>query len=184
MKDSSKRLGIIVGLIFTGAIIFAIVYSSIAAGTNNSNYTHRTPKTNQVEQQYTGTKMITLKQTIDYDTKTINDETLEYGKTEIRTNGAAGEKTLTYEVVYENGKEKERELVKEEVTKQPITKVIANGTKIIWHCIDTTSYNKNPYDDNYCISSTGEARYVNDSRAKALEPSYRPSKRGAARYNF
>jgi hypothetical protein len=40
-----------------------------------------------------------------------------------------GEKTLTYEVRYTNGVETDRELVKEELTKEPVTEVIAIGTR-------------------------------------------------------
>lgn len=54
---------------------------------------------------------------------------------------------------------------------------------ITWHCIDATSYNKNPYDDNLCTSNTGEARYVSDSQARALDPSYIPGTYGHPYYN-
>lgn len=39
-------------------------------------------------------------------------------------------------------KEISRELIKEEITKQLVTRVIAKGIKIAWHCVDATSYNK------------------------------------------
>ena len=54
---------------------------------------------------------------------------------------------------------------------------------ITWHCIDVTSYNQNAYDDNKCTSSAGEVRYVSDSQAIALDPSYSPGKSGAYYYN-
>lgn len=54
---------------------------------------------------------------------------------------------------------------------------------ITWHCIDATSYNKNPYDDNLCTSSTGEVRYASDSQARALDPSYTPGTYGHPYYN-
>lgn len=63
------------------------------------------------------------------------------------------------------------EMVKQEP--QPIT----------WHCVDVTSYNKNPYDDNLCTSNTGETRYVSDSQARALDPSYTPGTSGHPYYN-
>ena len=64
-----------------------------------------------------------------------------------------------------------------------LAKVIAKGTKIVWHCVDATSYNKNPYDDNKCTSSTGEIRYVSDSQSRALDPSYSPGQSGHYYYN-
>lgn len=54
---------------------------------------------------------------------------------------------------------------------------------ITWSCVDATSYNKNPYDDNLCTSSTGEVRYVSDSQARALDPSYTPGTSGHPYYN-
>ena len=57
------------------------------------------------------------------------------------------------------------------------------STAVTWRCIDVTSYNKNPYDDNKCTSSTGEVRYVSDSQARALDPSYIPGTSGHWYYN-
>lgn len=54
---------------------------------------------------------------------------------------------------------------------------------VTWHCVDATSYNRNAYDDNKCTSSTGEVRYVSDSQAVALDPTYSPGKSGAYYYN-
>ncbi len=54
---------------------------------------------------------------------------------------------------------------------------------ISWHCVDATSYNKNPYDDNRCTSSAGEVKYVSDSQARALDPSYTPGTSGHPYYN-
>ena len=54
---------------------------------------------------------------------------------------------------------------------------------ITWYCIDATSYNKNPYDDNMCTSSTGEVRYVSDSQARVLDPDYVPGAYGHPYYN-
>jgi hypothetical protein len=51
-----------------------------------------------------------------------------------------------------------------------------------WHCVDATSYNQNAYDDNKC-SNDNETRYVSDSQAIELDPSYRPGKAGGSYYN-
>lgn len=51
-----------------------------------------------------------------------------------------------------------------------------------WHCIDATSYNQNAYDDNKCTKGS-ETRYVSDSQAIDLDPSYSPGKSGATYYN-
>lgn len=51
-----------------------------------------------------------------------------------------------------------------------------------WRCVDATSYNQNAYDDNKCTDGN-ETRYVSDSQAESLDPSYLPGKAGAAYYN-
>lgn len=161
-------------------IITAIV-GLVAGAAIASNNIGNGPTAQAENSERTATE--TKKESISYNTQTVEDGSLEYGKTATRTTGSYGEKTYTYSVKYENDKEVSRELVKEEITKQPVDEVIAKGTKIMWHCVDATSYNQNAYDDNKCTSSTGEVRYTSDSQAVALDPSYSPGKSGAYYYN-
>lgn len=70
-----------------------------------------------------------------------------------------------------------------EAPQEPIAEVTAKGTKILWHCVDATSYDRNPYNDNKCTSSTGEVRYLSDYQAEALDTTYRAGKAGAYYYN-
>ena len=51
-----------------------------------------------------------------------------------------------------------------------------------WHCVDATSYNKNPYDDNKCVKGS-EVKYVSDSEARKLDPKYSPGQSGHSYYN-
>ncbi len=131
----------------------------------------------------TETKTVVEKGTVPYQTSTVEDPSLEYGKTETRTKGVIGEIAYTYSITYIDGKETSRELVKKETTRQPVNEVVAKGSKNVWHCVDVTSYDKNSYNDNRCTSSTGEVRYVSDSQSIALDPTYSPSKAGAYYYN-
>ncbi|MBQ1373250.1 G5 domain-containing protein [Candidatus Saccharibacteria bacterium] len=125
----------------------------------------------------------TTTESIPYNTITVKDSSVEYGKTVVREAGKPGVKTYTYSVTYEKGKEIKRDPVRTEITTEPVDKIIAEGTKILWHCRDVTSYNKNPYDDNECTSSTGEVRLVSDSQAIQLDPTYTPGKSGHSYYN-
>ncbi len=177
-KDAKKVIPILIVV----AIVVGIIGMAIFTTTKNTDkpFEYNSALHQKPEKEV---KTETEIKVIPYETTTVNDGNLEYGKTETRTTGVNGEKTYTYEVTYENGKETSRELIKEEVTKQPVTKVVANGTKIVWHCVDATSYNKNPYDDNRCTSSTGETRYVSDSQSRALDPSYYPGQAGHPYYN-
>ena len=169
----------------TMAIIFLIlgVIFIIGSTHKSSNTGLKTNSTTTSQETTSSVETETKKEVIKFGTTTVEDPNLEYGKTEIRTAGVNGEITYTYEVTYEEGKETSRRQTDQKVTKQPINQVIAKGTKIVWHCIDVTSYNKNPYDDNKCTSSTGEVRYVSDSEARALDPSYSPGQSGHPYYN-
>ena len=135
------------------------------------------------EEPKTETKTETKTEEIPYASSTVEDANLEYGETQLKTKGVNGKKTLSYEVVYEDGKEVSRKLTGEAVSQQPVNEVIASGTKIVWHCTDATSYDKNPYNDNYCVNSVGQAQYVSDSQSTALDPSYSPGKAGHYYYN-
>lgn len=174
----SEKIAISLGVTAVAGLVFGgVVLSTTDINKTDGNQT----QFQQTEAERTVTE--TKKESISYETKTVEDGSIEYGQTVVRTEGSYGEKTFTYSVTYRGDKEISRELVKEEITKQPVAKVIAKGTKIIWHCVDATSYNKNPYDDNKCTSSTGEVRYVSDSQSRALDPSYRPGQSGHYYYN-
>ena len=125
----------------------------------------------------------TVTETIKYDTRTVEDGNLEYGKTEVRTKGVDGKKEVTYRVTKKNDIITDRALVSSTITEAPVDEVIAKGTKTEWKCKDTTSYDRNAYNDNYCVNSQGQGKYVADSEAEALDPSYRAGKAGAYYYN-
>lgn len=158
MGAISEKIAISLGVTAVAGLVLGGVVLS-ATNTNKTDNDQTQTQQTEVERTVTETK----KESISYETKTVEDGSIEYGQTVVRTEGSYGEKTYTYNVTYKGDKEISRELVKEEITKQPVAKVITKGTKIVWHCVDATSYNKNPYDDNKCTSSTGEVRYVSDS---------------------
>ena len=129
------------------------------------------------------TKTVTETERIPYNTTYVDDETLAQGKSETRTAGVYGTRTNTYKVTTKGGKETSRELVESSVIQEPRDAVVARGTKPAWHCYDTTSYDRDPYNDNYCEYSDGSGKYVPDSEARTLDPDYAPGKAGAAYYN-
>ncbi len=174
----SKKIAISLGVTAVAGLVFGGVILS-TTNINKTDNDQTQAQQTEVERTVTETK----KESISYETKTVEDGSIEYGQTVVRTEGSYGEKIYTYNVTYKGDKEISRELVKEEIPKQPVAKVIVKGTKIVWHCVDATSYNKNPYDDNKCTSSTGEVRYVSDSQSRALDPSYSPGQSGHYYYN-
>jgi len=75
-------------------------------------------------------KTITETADVVFDKTTVNDGNLEKGKSEIRTAGVNGVKTFTYDVMYEDGVQTEKKLIKEEITTVPVTEVTAIGTYV------------------------------------------------------
>jgi len=69
-------------------------------------------------------------QTIAFETETRNNSEIKQGVEEVVQDGSNGERTITTEVVYENGKEVNRRVVKEVVSKDPINKIIDIGTLV------------------------------------------------------
>jgi resuscitation-promoting factor RpfB len=81
------------------------------------------------EQPAIETRTVTETQEIPFEEKTVNDPSLAVGASEVRTQGVAGVKTLTYQVTLTNGVQTDKKLLSEVVTTAPITQVTANGTK-------------------------------------------------------
>ena len=74
-------------------------------------------------------KTVTETQSIAYSTKRVNDSSLAIGTTKVRTAWVRGVKTLTYRLTLTNGVQTTKQLISSAVTKKPVTKVIAVGTK-------------------------------------------------------
>jgi hypothetical protein len=74
-------------------------------------------------------RTVTETQAIAFPEKTVNDPSLAKDTRRVKTRGVAGSKTLTYEVTYTDGVQTAKNLVREVVTKQPVTQVTAVGTK-------------------------------------------------------
>ena len=179
MGEIMKRVVASLGVATAAVLVVGgvAVSSSVVSKTNSND-----DKTEKQKVETERTVAETKKEPIGYETKEVEDDSMNKGETKVQAEGVKGEKTYTYSVTYKGGKEISRELVKEEVTKQPVAKVILIGTKT-WRCIDVTSYDRNPNNDNLCTSSKGEKRYVNDCEASKLDPYFVDSGKGSSRYN-
>lgn len=58
-----------------------------------------------------------------------SDASLEKGKTKVIQEGKDGLAKRTYNITKENGKEVDRDLIKEEIIKKPVKRIVAVGTK-------------------------------------------------------
>ncbi|MFG1674232.1 G5 domain-containing protein [Micromonospora sp. NPDC049282] len=74
-------------------------------------------------------RTITSTMKIAYSTRTVKDSTLPDGTKKVRIRGVAGVRTLTYQVTVTDGTQTAKKLIRSVVTRQPVTQVVAVGTK-------------------------------------------------------
>ncbi|WP_238425651.1 G5 domain-containing protein [Micromonospora parastrephiae] len=77
---------------------------------------------------------VTERAAIKHAARTVKDSSLAEGKRVVRTRGVDGVRTLTYQVTATDGVQTGKKLVKSVVTKQPVTEVVAVGTKKQSNC--------------------------------------------------
>lgn len=75
------------------------------------------------------TKTVTQNEIIKHETTEKEDSSIDRGSSEIETEGADGEKVVTYEIIYVNGEEKSKNELSSKVIKEPVTEVKLVGTK-------------------------------------------------------
>lgn len=75
-------------------------------------------------------KTETKKETIAFESTEQESATLTQGQKQVATQGVNGERTITYEVTYVQGKETARKEIKNEITTQPVTQVTLVGTYV------------------------------------------------------
>ena len=65
---------------------------------------------------------------VPFETQYQDTDSLYEGETQVKTQGVAGEKEVTYQVTFVDGEEESREAVSEKVTKEPVAEVVLRGT--------------------------------------------------------
>lgn len=78
-----------------------------------------------------GGRTLTVEEEIPFDERTEKDYNLAPGVSEVRQLGEVGVKRVSYNILYIKGKEVSRELVSEEVVKEPVERVVAVGASAI-----------------------------------------------------
>ncbi|HEM5150795.1 TPA: G5 domain-containing protein [Streptococcus suis] len=68
---------------------------------------------------------------IQFDTEYVDDPSLPLGQEQVQSNGVLGQKTVTTTYTLINGVRQANPTVSEEITKQPISQIVARGTKVI-----------------------------------------------------
>lgn len=93
-----------------------------------------TPSTAHLATPTVVNRKVTVTRRIPYKTRRVKEPSLARGHREVRIEGRAGVRTLTYVVTYTNGERTSKRLVRKRVTRRPITKVVAVGTKVHRNC--------------------------------------------------
>jgi hypothetical protein len=80
------------------------------------------------------TTTVAQTEAIPFTTKRVNDASLPKGTEKVKKEGANGVRTLTYQVTLTDGVQTAKKLVSQKVTKAPVTRVVAVGTKQASRC--------------------------------------------------
>jgi len=102
---------------------------STAASTVPASPTAATPSKTTIAPPVVEKRTVRETRKISFKTRTVKDSSLPKGTKEVRVRGAAGVRTLTYEVTVTDGVQTGKRLTRSVVTKRPVTKVMAIGTK-------------------------------------------------------
>ncbi|ELY8695799.1 DUF348 domain-containing protein [Listeria monocytogenes] len=82
-----------------------------------------------VEVTYVNSKAEKKNEQVKFETVYKEDDSLNKGVEKVVQEGKNGEKVVEYKVTFENGKEKKRDVITENVTSNKVDKVVARGTK-------------------------------------------------------
>lgn len=100
---------------------------------------------------------------IPFKTEEKTDSSMKKDTTKTVTEGKDGKLLKTYEVVYENGEEVNREVIDEEILKDSTTKVVAKGTKVVQKQAPAKNKTKEPAKSGevYTMEATAYSPYCN-----------------------
>lgn len=92
-----------------------------------------------------GGRTLTVEEEIPFAEEKIKDYNLEPGKSEVRQLGEVGMKRTYYNVLYVNNEEVSREYLSEEVIKEPVSRIVAEGASRIEQNPLTVGMGRNYY---------------------------------------
>lgn len=105
-------------------------FAGETATTTQQAVTNAPAPDNSTPQPKIEKKTITETSDIAFDKTTVDDPTLDKGKSILKTKGVNGVKTSTFEITLADGVQTDKKLTKEETTTNSIAEVTAIGTKI------------------------------------------------------
>lgn len=111
-----------------------------------------------------GGREVTVEEEIPFREETVRDFNLMVGSSEVRQLGEVGMKRTTYKVLYVDNVEVSREAIKEEIVREPVSRIVAIGAK-----------KSIPPEWGVCASWAREAGVSEDDLSAALDIIYRES---------
>ena len=122
----------------------------------------------------TKTKTVTKTEKIDYKTINKDSSSLYIGETSVETEGVEGERTIVIKETYVNGQKTDSKEESNEITKEPVDKVVLNGTAekinyfnndggnvVVNESLNTiTDKYGNELSYSYCLSGSATAYYA------------------------
>ncbi|QFG24096.1 G5 domain-containing protein [Actinomadura sp. WMMB 499] len=84
-------------------------------------------------------RTVTKTRAIPFTTKKVDDPSLDRGEIRVKRRGAKGVMTYTYEVTYTGGEATDKKLLHKKVTKKPVSRIVAVGTKSEPQCDENYS---------------------------------------------
>ncbi|HEM2548266.1 TPA: G5 domain-containing protein [Streptococcus suis] len=101
---------------------------------------------------------------IQFDTEYVDDPSLPLGQEQVQSNGVLGQKTVTTTYTLVNGVRQANPTVTEEITKQPISQIVARGTKVIEEKTEVeTRTEEMPFD---IVVRESDKLYLGDERVQ------------------
>ncbi|MBP3952624.1 peptidoglycan DD-metalloendopeptidase family protein [Bacillus suaedae] len=77
------------------------------------------------------TKVKKVEEDIPFETEVQEDSSLWKGDQKVTQEGSTGKQVIEYEITEQNGKMVKREILSEEITEEPVKKIVVKGTKVI-----------------------------------------------------
>lgn len=112
---------------------------------------------------------ITVDTEIPFKSEEVSDSSLEKGKTKVKVRGVNGLKRTVYNITTENGVETKREVVEETTLREPTTRVIAVGTKVVSQAKKSTAAkSSNSSNNSNSAGSSGSAKTVTTNAGQTL----------------
>lgn len=149
-----------------GTVEEALKYLNIAVGSDdklNVKLTDMVTANMTIEITRVEYKEVEETEEIDFETVKENSTDIEIGQTKTETEGVKGEKTITKRQTLVNGKVTEEEVIKEEITKEPVDAKVLVGAKEASSAAASDTYSNEANSSGNDTTTSAGVSHVNSS---------------------